>query len=96
MACYCNSSQVEGKCTEDRVYNTEFSNYMKDEVTKMFENILNYVELVVDNKKDYSVLRGKILGTGNKCIRNVQDKLNMYSVFLNGKEYNEDYIYIKQ
>ena len=45
---------------------------VKDEVTKMFEKVLDYAEVAVPNNDQYRKLRSKILRVGNNCIRNIQ------------------------
>ena len=44
---------------------------VKDEITKMFEKILDYAEVAVPNNEQYKKLRSKILRVGNNCIRNI-------------------------
>lgn len=67
---------------------------LEDEITKMFESILDYVEVAIPGNTVYKALRSKILRSGNNCIRAVKDKLEQYDV-----KYiaiNEDIIEIKQ
>jgi len=45
---------------------------IKDEVTRMFEKVLDYAEVAVPNGDQYKKLRSKILRVGNNCIRNIQ------------------------
>ena len=44
---------------------------VKEEITKMFEKILDYAEVAVPNNEQYKKLRSKILRVGNNCIRNI-------------------------
>ena len=45
---------------------------INDEITKMFEKILDYAEVAVPNGDQYKKLRSKILRIGNNCIRSIQ------------------------
>lgn len=45
---------------------------IKDEITKMFEKVLDYAEVAVPNGDQFKKLRSKILRVGNNCIRNIQ------------------------
>ncbi len=52
-----------------------------EEITVLFEKILDYVEVAVPNNEQYKKLRAKILRHGNNCIRNISKEINMrYSV----------------
>jgi len=44
---------------------------VKDEITRMFEKILDYAEVAVPNNEQYKKLRSKILRVGNNCIRDI-------------------------
>lgn len=48
---------------------------IKDEITKMFQRILDYVQVACPTPDTYNVLRGKILRAGNNCIRKLQKEL---------------------
>jgi len=45
---------------------------VNDEITRMFEKVLDYAEVAVPNGDQYKKLRSKILRVGNNCIRNIQ------------------------
>jgi len=45
---------------------------VNDEITRMFEKVLDYAEVAVPNSDQYKKLRSKILRVGNNCIRNIQ------------------------
>lgn len=47
-----------------------------DEVTVMFEKILDYAEVAVPNHDQYKKLRSKVLRVGNNCIRNIGKEIN--------------------
>jgi hypothetical protein len=67
---------------------------LEDEITKMFESILDYVEVAIPGNTVYKALRSKILRSGNNCIRTVKDKLEQYDVKYIAL--NEEIIEIKQ
>ena len=67
---------------------------IKDEITKLFEQALDYAQEACASPETYKVLRGKILRVGNNCIRTLNGKLSNYGV-----EYiapAEDIIEVKQ
>jgi hypothetical protein len=45
---------------------------ISDEITVLFEKVLDYAEVAVPNNDQYKKLRSKILRVGNNCIRNVK------------------------
>jgi len=49
---------------------------ISDEITVLFEKILDYAEVAVPNNDQYKKLRSKILRVGNNCIRNVSKEIN--------------------
>jgi hypothetical protein len=49
---------------------------VENEVTTMFEKILDYAEVAVPNNDQYKKLRSKILRSGNNCIRNLGKEIN--------------------
>lgn len=64
------------------------------EVTKLFEQVLDYSQVACPTKDTYTVLRSKILRVGNNCIRNIRKQIQHYNV-----EYvtqTEEVIQIKQ
>lgn len=50
----------------------KMDNMIKDEVTKMFEKVLDYAEVAVPNSDQFKKLRSKVLRVGNNCMRNIQ------------------------
>jgi len=40
-----------------------------EEITKMFESVLDYAQVACPTPDTYKVLRSKILRVGNNCIR---------------------------
>ncbi|MFA5396087.1 MAG: hypothetical protein WC346_08780 [Methanogenium sp.] len=50
----------------------KMNNMVNDEITRMFEKVLDYAEVAVPNGDQYKKLRSKILRVGNNCIRNIQ------------------------
>ena len=64
-------------------HKAKMDNMIKDEVTKMFEKVLDYAEVAVPNNEQYKKLRSKILRVGNNCIRNIQTDI--------GKRYEVKY-----
>lgn len=53
---------------------------MEDEVTKLFEQVLDYAQVACPNKDTYAALRSKILRVGNNCIRNLKKHAQHYDV----------------
>ena len=53
---------------------------VEEEVTKMFESVLDYAQVACPTPDTYKVLRSKILRVGNNCIRMVKKKLDHYDV----------------
>jgi len=53
---------------------------VEDEITKMFEQVLDYAQVACPTNETYKVLRSKILRIGNNCIRNIKKKLDFYDV----------------
>jgi hypothetical protein len=53
---------------------------VEDEVTKMFESVLDYAQVACAAPDVYKVLRSKILRVGNNCIRNLKSKLDSYDI----------------
>lgn len=53
---------------------------LEGEVTKLFEQALDYAQIACPNKDTYAALRSRILRVGNNCIRNVKRKLQHYDV----------------
>jgi len=51
-----------------------------DEITKMFEAILDYAQVACPTPDTYRVLRSKILRVGNNCIRTLQSRLDTYNM----------------
>lgn len=68
---------------------------VKRDVTHMFESVLHYVELICPDDRTYDVLRGKVLGAGNACIRkitkNIDENYNIKYI-----SSSEDIIEVKQ
>ncbi len=66
---------------EDRGKVQEWSNkrlqaFVKDEITRMFEKVLDYTEVGVADALRYQILRGKILRVGNDAIRSINSELD--------------------
>jgi hypothetical protein len=53
---------------------------LEGEVTKLFEQALDYAQVACPTKDTYAVLRSKILRVGNNCIRNVKKRVQHYDV----------------
>lgn len=68
-------------------------NLVAKEVTKLFEAVLDYTSIAVSDEKTFKILRGKILGVGNDCIRKISSGLVNYDVKY--IERNEDVIKIR-
>ena len=46
------------------------------EITKLFESVLDYVQVACPTQDTYKVLRSKILRVGNNCIRNINRRVD--------------------
>ena len=52
----------------------------ENEVTKMFEVILDYAQVACAQQETYKALRSKILRAGNNCIRSIRNRIDLYEV----------------
>ncbi len=52
----------------------------EDEITKMFESILDYAQVACPTPDTYKVLRSKVLRVGNNCIRSLKLKFDHYEI----------------
>ena len=53
---------------------------VEEEVTRMFESVLDYAQVACPTPDTYKVLRSKILRVGNNCIRTIKKRLDHYDV----------------
>jgi hypothetical protein len=53
---------------------------LEDEITKLFEQTLDYAQVACPTQDTYKVLRSKILRVGNNCIRNIRKCVMHYNV----------------
>lgn len=67
---------------------------VEEEVTKLFESVLDYAQVACPTPDTYKVLRSKVLRVGNNCIRTIKKKLTHYDVEY--KAIAEDVIEIPQ
>ena len=58
----------------------KLKNAAEAEVTKMFENILDYAQVACAQPDTYKALRSKILRAGNNCIRAIKSEMDVYEV----------------
>lgn len=58
----------------------KFKNEIQEHITKMFDEILSYAEVAVSNKRQWDVLRSRILRSGNSTIRNLQRTTDEYVI----------------
>lgn len=49
---------------------------VSEEITVLFEKVLDYAEVAVPNNDQYKKLRSKILRVGNNCIRNIRKEID--------------------
>jgi hypothetical protein len=49
---------------------------IKEEVTSLFEKVLDYAQVACPTPDTFKVLRSKVLRVGNDCIRNLQRKVD--------------------
>jgi len=52
----------------------------EEEVTRMFEQILDYAQVACAQPDTYKALRSKILRAGNNCIRSIKGHVDDYNV----------------
>jgi len=67
---------------------------VEEEITNLFEAVLDYAQVACPTPDTYKVLRSKILRVGNNCIRTIKKKLNHYDVEY--KAVTEDIIEVPQ
>lgn len=67
---------------------------LEEEVTRLFEQALDYAQVACSTQDTYKVLRSKILRVGNNCIRNVSKIVQYYAVEFIPQ--SEDIIVVKQ
>lgn len=67
---------------------------LEDEVTRLFEQALDYAQVACPTQDTYKVLRSKILRVGNNCIRNMKKKVQHYDIEFIPQ--SEDIIEVKQ
>jgi hypothetical protein len=67
---------------------------VEEEVTKLFESVLDYAQVACPTPDTYKVLRSKVLRVGNNCIRTIKRKLDHYDVEY--KATSEDFIEVIQ
>jgi hypothetical protein len=67
--------------------------FVKKEVTKLFESVLDYTSIAVSEQATFKILRGRILRIGNDCIRTIISELDNYDVKC--LDISEDIIEIK-
>ena len=53
---------------------------LAEEITGLFEQSLDYVQVACPTKDTYKVLRSKILRAGNDCIRNAAKIIQHYEI----------------
>lgn len=53
---------------------------IKEEVTRLFESVLDYAQVACPSPPTYNALRAKILRIGNNCIRSLHKKIDHYDV----------------
>lgn len=53
---------------------------IEEEITKLFESVLDYAQVACPTQDTYKVLRSKILRVGNNCIRTIKLKTAHYDV----------------
>lgn len=66
---------------------------IKNEVTQLFEAVLDYAQVACPNPPTYNALRAKILRVGNNCIRSLNKKVDRYDISYNAT--GEDVIEFK-
>lgn len=67
---------------------------VKNEVTLMFESILDYTQVACSDPNTFKALRSKILRAGNDCIRAINNGLTDYEIKYIAK--NEDVIEVSK
>jgi len=51
---------------------------VKDEVTTLFEKVLDYAQVACPTPDTFKVLRSKVLRVGNDCIRNIHKNVDLH------------------
>jgi len=70
--------------------------FVKDEVTRFFEQVLDFAEVAISNKDTYMRFRSKVLRLGNNAIRSCSKELDMYyDVAWSPKIESEDIIEVR-
>ncbi len=52
----------------------------EEEITRMFESILDYAQVACPTPDTYKVLRSKVLRVGNNCIRSLKSRFDHYNI----------------
>jgi len=58
----------------------KFKNEIQEHITQMFDEILSYAEVAVPNKRQWEILRSRILRSGNTAIRDLQRTSDEYVI----------------
>jgi hypothetical protein len=53
---------------------------IEEEVTRLFEAVLDYAQVACPTPDTYKVLRSKVLRVGNNCIRTIKKKVEHFDV----------------
>ena len=61
---------------KERTHNNLMKALIKQEVTYLFEKVLDFAEVAVADKNQYKALRARILRLGNNCIRELLKALD--------------------
>ena len=67
---------------------------LEEEITRLFEQALDYAQVACPTQDTYKVLRSKILRVGNNCIRNVKKRVQHYDIEFIAQ--TEDIIEVRQ
>ncbi len=89
----------EGKPLEhEKVINVNSKRKLKrsvsDEITKMWEGILDFGHVAVGDDERFKAFRGKVLRLGNNCIRSISKELD-HSYVVEFVALNEDIVEIR-
>ncbi len=68
---------------------------ISDEVTRMWEGILDFGQVAVGDVERFKAFRGKILRLGNNCIRSISKELDR-SYVVEFTALNEDIVEVQQ
>lgn len=68
---------------------------VSEEVTRMWEGILDFAHVAVGDDERFKAFRGKVLRLGNNCIRSISKELDRSYIVEFAAELNEDIVEVR-